>query len=359
MFAKEPSPSATHFSLVGTRTNVALLRQPLENRKGDITLSFTFSLKGRREATASHTFDPDSALRSMLHESRVLLVLQGTRGLRFQYPQRVRRAARKMLRAARDLRAGEPCPALAEFLPILVNRKASSEDVTLQIVIVLSQWGLVEISEEDRKAFVKYLCGMFRKPEKFASAAEEAISYLFTNWVMPQDWRDLRRYARKTVWACYIKGARGCGQARPRAGNASPHWREDWPESQADRSTRGKRRPLTSSNHLSAARLAVISQVDPRRIYDAIRTKKLPAVKIGQSLRIENTSAQRFLLQVKQKRDIFGLKSQLARMGKGREAIRKQIYRLRVAGASESEIIKRLKTEVASREDSTRKESHG
>jgi hypothetical protein len=252
-----------------------------------------------------------------------------------------------MLRHARELKAEEPCPELAQYQGLLVNKETSKEELTLQLIIILSRWGLLEVNEDDRKIFLSYLCSMWRKPDIYVAAAEEALARLFTNWVLPQDWKDFRRYAKQTVWAHYAKGARG-----PTRGGVSPAWARcstnDWAESVNERKRRGKGGSVISSGHLSVPQLAWAAQMDPRRIYEAIKAGDLPAARQGPSLRIDRESATRYLLEAKQRREIAELREQIYNMGVGKDAVRKKIYRLRRDGASDMEIIDYLK-EKASR----------
>lgn len=187
---------------------------------------------------------------------------------------------------------------------------------------------------------VEYLCGMWRKPESFRPAAEEAVSFIFSNWVFPQHWKDFRRYARQTVWGCYAQGARNSPDSSPR-GTFLP--REDWAEQQEERSRRGKRVQLVRGNYVSVFKLARESGIPRQRIYEAIKARKLLATKIGQSLRIERGTADKFIHNAKQKQELVDLRKLLCLKGVSKGTLRKRIYRFKKDGVSERNIIEYVK----------------
>lgn len=220
-----------------------------------------------------------------------------------------------------------------------IARETTQEELTLQLAIIFSRWGLMELTTEDREAFVSYLCHFWRRPEKFRAAAEEAVGYMFSNWVIPHEPGDFARYARQTVWACYAKGAR---TQQASDVNAAPDhkWQEGQPTKRKQRS--GAERHI---RYISIPHLEPLARVDRRRIYEAIKAGRLKATKRGMSLRIEMDSAHQFIQKALQKHQIHDLVRKLENAGKKKEAIRKQVYRLRGAGFSDAEVIERLKIE--------------
>ena len=313
-----------------------MLREPLSGGKGPRGLSFTFRLTGSGDAQNGHA---ESAMKAMLHEDRVLKVGRALAS-RFEKPNTFRRLMRGMIRQARELKPGEPCPCPAMYQVLLVKENTPAEEIALQLVVVLSRWGLFEPNECDLKRFVAYASGLFKNRDRFVIAAGEAASLVFTNWVLSQDWQDFRRYCKQTTWALYRKGAHA---SRKSPSYASPTGDIiDWADSERERNRRGKLRQRGRSTHFCVAELAQAAHVDFRRIYEAISAKVLPATKIGQSLRIENQAAERFILEAEEKRQILALREQLLNSGMSREALRKQIYRLRKTGASSTKVIERL-----------------
>jgi hypothetical protein len=345
-----------HFELVGSRLAVAMLREPLGGGKSVLGLSLTFSTADGKDPGLG-SLDAPSALRAMLHEDRILRVSQSLRS-RFDRPQTVRRVMRTLLRQARELKTEEPCPWPAQNQILLVSRETSEEEITLQLVVVLSRWGFLELNEDDRNAFIKYLCNLQRSPKTFAYAAEEAVSLLLTNWVLPQDWEDFKRYAKQTLWAFYAKGARAPATGRPSPGNAR-RTTEAWAELANERKRRGTGRRSLGSGEVSVTELARSSYTDPRRIYEAIKAGKIKAVKAGQSLCIERKSADEFMLQARQRQEIILLRKRLSSMGVNKDALRKQLYRLRRAGASDTKIIEHLTLKISRLSSKKRARSSG
>jgi len=172
------------------------------------------------------------------------------------------------------------------------------------------------------RAFLGYLRQTQRVPEKFDHAAEEALSDLFTRWVLPQEPKDFWRYAKRTVWDRYIGGY---SPARSRTIN----------------------RATMDELHLRISEVARLSHMDLRRIYEAIKGGKLAAQKIGMSLRVEKSSAEKFISEALQKQHLKALRIQLEEMGERKNTIRKRVYRLERKGASEDELIQHLQIRLA------------
>ena len=338
LFAEERPSETIHFSLLGSHQGVTLLVGPLGSGKGDRSLAFTFSVTQGYGAHDSGPSDSASVLQRMLHADRYLMVLQRVNGARFQKPQTLRGPTRKMLASAKELKEGQACPTLAQHLPLLVGKHTTAEDLTLQLVVVFSQWGLVEITEDDFQAFVKYLSSMWTYPDKFVHAAEEAISFIFLRWVLPEDWRAFKLYARKIVWVRYVQAVRALAETMHSSSRGAFRPREDWAEQKVERTKRGQKAAETPRDHISVSELASISKVFQQRIYETIKANKLKAVKMGMSLRLEASAATEFYNQARQKREIQNLKDQLLAGGITKEALRKRIYRHGIKPGSDTDI---------------------
>jgi hypothetical protein len=286
--------------------------------------------------------DTQSVMRAMLHEDRILKVRQRTRGL-LEKPRIFRRAVRNMLQQARELQVLQPCPILAQNQFALVDRYTSKEELTVQLVVVLSRWGLLQFKAEDMKSLLNYLRHLWRYPQTFVSAAEEALSLVIMNFAMPNNPRSFEAYARKIVWAEYAKGAWGQSKERSSSVRKNNLSAFDLAEMEAERLKAGKRRQRMHARYLCVPELARASGVDPRRVYEAIKGGNLRAVKIGQSLCVDSETAGQFVIQADQKRKISMLKRKLSDLGKSKAAVRKWTYRLRKTGASETKIIECLR----------------
>jgi len=99
-----------------------------------------------------------------------------------------------------------------------ISRETTQEELTFQLAVIFSRWGLIELTTEDLETFVSYLCHFWRRPEEFRGAAEGAVGFIFTNWVYLIILSISGVYARQTAWACYAKGARSSKRdAEPRS----------------------------------------------------------------------------------------------------------------------------------------------
>jgi hypothetical protein len=347
MFAGQELPDIAHFDLFGSRLAVAMLLDGRGGEKNERGLSLTFS-PAQEVATCIGIGDAQSAANLSLHRDRILKVRCRMIGT-LEKPRTFRRWYREALRQAEELKELEPCPTAAQYRVLLVNRQMSLDEftlqLTLQLVIVLSRWGLLEINQEDRDVFLTYLCRLRRKPKAFLPAAEEALSLLFTNWALPSDVRSFESYAKKIVWAQYAKGARNDSGGRS---SSVPTKRSaiDLAEIEVEQAKRGKRPQRMSVTHLSVPELARASWTDSRRIYERIKTGNLRAIKIGSSLSIDYETAVRFIFQAREKRKIADLRRKLSDLGQSKEATRKWISRRRIAGASETRIIDLLQLKV-------------
>jgi Helix-turn-helix domain len=333
IFAKERPPEIFHFNLLGSHQDIAVLVNPLGGGAASRSLNLTFGVG--RKIPDSGSSDRVSLSQAMLNE-RNLTILQQLKG-RLPSPQTLRRVTRKMLQSARELKQGENCPELAQRLILVISTSTSVAELTLQLIVTLSQWGLIEITEDDSRAFVKYLCGMWRQPQRYRLAAEEAISFIFSNWIFPQDWQDFRRYARQAVWGCYAQGTRSSQDGSSTGPFRSP---EDWAEERVERVKHGKRtQVIRSDDHMSVSRLVEESGICRQRIYEMIKAGNLIATKIGQSLRIERDSADNFIDRCKQKHELVKLRKLLCVKGVNKDTLRKQVYRLRKVGTSDRNVI--------------------
>jgi hypothetical protein len=140
---------------------------------------------------------------------------------------------------------------------------------------------------------------------------------------------------------------RGAKPKPPRSEEEKEEEEESAAEKRAERHRRGKGRKPPPPDYISIPDLAFISREDPRRIYEAIKAKKLKATKHGMRLRVEKSSADQFTQKALQKHQIHDLVCRLEDAGKKKEAIRKRVYRLRRAGLSDAEVIERLRIELS------------
>ena len=273
---------------------------------------------------------------------------------RIPSPNTWRRGARKTIRDGREQDQDDRIPPkelddkvrtpfFYRNCALHISRETTQEELTFQLAVIFSRWGLIELTTEDLETFVSYLCHFWRRPEEFRGAAEGAVGFIFTNWVIPHHPFDFRRYARQTAWACYAKGARSSKRdAEPRSARFEE---ESAAEERAERHRKGKGSAPLRNDYISISELARVSKTDPRRIYESIKAGRLKATKRGMSLRIEKSSAYQFIQKALPKHQIHDLVCKLENAGKKKEAIRKQIYRLRRAGFSDAKVIERLKIE--------------
>ena len=117
---------------------------------------------------------------------------------------------------------------------------------------------------------------------------------------------------------------------------------EDWAEQEQEKRKRGKKSAETARKYISVSELADITGVSPQRIYEMIKLKKLKAVKIGMSLKVEASVVNQFFKETNLRREVKNLKSRLVADGVGTEALRKRIYRHRRRHKSEVDILKHL-----------------
>jgi hypothetical protein len=332
MFSDLRPPEIVHFGLVGIRNHVALLVGPVGGKTGTRTLTFTFTTESL-DAIHSGPSDPTSILREMLHSDRYLVMSQESVDIRFEKPRRLRLAGRQMLASGRELKKGEFYPALVQHFFVFIDKRSTLEEVAVQFAIILSQWNVIPFQEEDRRAIASYLSNLFRNPETFVAAANEAVSFLFSNWIFPQRWLAFRTYARRTVWGIYAQAGRFFAETNSRG--------EDWAENESVRKKSGKLR-RASRRQISVSELAMISGISRRTLYDSIKRRKLRASKEGMSLRVSREAAGILCTEAEQRRKIRSLKKYLVEAGIGEAGLRKKIYRLRKEGTSSEEIVKHL-----------------
>jgi hypothetical protein len=365
-----------HFCLLGTRTDVRLELWPEEGGESSRRLVCSFRQTEDHQIPAPYdamVVVPDKksleAFRVKLNRirkraldagrrERVLVVRNGEAASRLQYPKTWRRATRPMLRIARHFQSGKnpALPFLARNRELYIEEKTPEDDVTIQLLTINHQWGLAEFTEIDQQRLIRYLCSLWDKPGIFVVAAETAIPTILANWVIPQHANDFRRYAKQTVWAYYAKDERVPLIRRPLEEPSENLPSEEWADIKSEAEKAGQ--PIKSrvpAQDFTVVALAQMAAMDPRRVYEAIRVGKLHAKKVGARLRVSKQDAREFCLRSLGKRTVRESARELVQAGKGQEATRKLVYRLRKSGLTNGEIVSRINVEIKKYRPATRK----
>ncbi|HKS73833.1 MAG TPA: hypothetical protein VJQ82_11605 [Terriglobales bacterium] len=210
---------------------------------------------------------------------------------------------------------------------LYVSAKTPFRLLSLQLAVVFTHWKILDITAEDLDEFRHFCISLFRKPEKFEQAAEEALSYIFSNWVMPQDPEDFTRYVKQAVWALYNKGAGSIGS--PTGGSREGSWgRSNGNRKGEDRrSYAPKRRTRKHPGFVSISELQAWSQTREQRIHEAINAGTLKAQKFGKSRFVTIESATAYVLRAQIKRKIREKRAELEDLGMSKDAVGKSIQR--------------------------------
>jgi len=290
---------------------------------------------------------PDERARSAQHISegvpeylllRRLVVEEGDARQLLEHPKPWRVEARKELRVSRDLEE-KPLPFFARHQNLYFDKNGPMEELGLQIFLTFAHWGFAkEPTNADLRAIVTYICAVCdREEERFRPAAEQAASYLFTNWVMPQRASDFRAYVRRVAFDHNSREVKKRKQS-PEQG-----------ELENERSSRGKERTgrqiVGATEALSVRALASRAGVHHQRIDEAIKAGKLRAKwQRGRRL-IERLDAERFLKDTEVTRAVRATRKTLIKAGKAKEAetFRKRIYRLKKSRASDESILEAVR----------------
>lgn len=195
--------------------------------------------------------------------------------------------------------------------------KTAPLELTLQLAIIFWRWGWSEPTTDDLAPFNSFLVSLFPYPRKYLSALEEAPSYLIGQWVMPEDPRSFRSYAKDMAFTLFAQGM----------GEKSDSFEEvEIAEAKAKKSGKMMHRASSKAGYVSVSALRRKSGVGRRQIYQAIKDRKLKAKKFGISTIVEASSAETFTHESKQRDSIRTSKARLQAMGMSKEAIRKSIY---------------------------------
>lgn len=231
-----------------------------------------------------------------------------------------RKDARKSLRegSSANQEESERLPFFYRNWSLHISKETTPPELTLQLAIIFWRWGWSEPTNDDLASFRRFLKRLVRYPQEFASAIEDALSYVVSQWVMPEESRSFRAYARRMVIACYAQSIGEIGDSFED---------EEVSSARAKYSGKGKKQLTPDSDSVSVRQLASQSITHRRRIYEAIKDGRLQATKGRISTRIEQESATQFILKSEQQREIRRRRSQLENMAMSDDAIRKSIYR--------------------------------
>lgn len=231
-----------------------------------------------------------------------------------------RKDARKSLREGRseNQEDSERLPFFYRNWSLHISRKTTTLELTLQLALIFWRWGWSEPTTDDLASLRRFIKDFLRFPQEYASAIEEVPSYFFERWVLPEDPRSFRAYARRMVKACYAQTVGEIGHSFEK---------EEEFAANAKHYGKGRNQLNPDSDSVSVRQLASQAITHRRRIYEAIKDGRLQATKGRISTRIERESARQFTLNSEQQREIRRRRSQLENMGMSDDAIRKSIWR--------------------------------
>lgn len=207
------------------------------------------------------------------------------------------------------------------------------DELALQIFLVLWRWHLVpQPSEADRNAFIKFVMkACKRTDQEFRLAAAESVSYLFTNWVMPQSASDFRSYAKRVAFDRYCRSRSGQSQPTEQLEDYLAFNRRSRPS-----------RDRCASEFTTARGLAQRIGIHQQRINEAIRKGLLPAIKRRGVYLIAESDAEEYLERTEINRRARNVGKALRSEGKRKEAaaFRKRIYRMKRSDAPRIDLLR-------------------
>jgi len=283
---------------------------------------------------------------------RTIYIEEGETDHRVSSAKTWRRGYRKSLKAVQSMPggSGNRLPWLARHVELYVKRPINQAELTIQLFLVFVQWGWVDdLSNDDLRYVVHFISSLFRNAGKMKQAIEESVSFLFTNFVMPQNAGDFRLYIRRVVHDIHRRQWRGL-KAIPIAAGMDV---EKVPSRPVEENALPTDPAVVTSllDYVSPTQLATECGMHHQRIYEAINGKQLHAQRWHGHYRIPRSEADRFR-RIHQLSPADRQLSQLIREtvrwlrasgnAKKAEALRKRIYRLKRSGASKSDLLKSL-----------------
>ncbi|MGC2110248.1 MAG: hypothetical protein WA655_12075 [Candidatus Korobacteraceae bacterium] len=254
-----------------------------------------------------------------------------------EHPKRWRLATREALREWRRLPEG-PLPFFARHQRLYFDKDGRGDELTLQLILVLSRWGLAEITSADLDSLTGYVCQVCHKRrETFRVAAQETVNYLLTNWVMPEHPWSFRAYIKRVAYGQYSAELKRTATV-DEGERGDPH------------RSKGLRRLTSQAAHgnegVSVRDLANRAGLHHQRVHEVIRAGKLRAAWKHGRRSVDASDAERFLRDTEVKRASRALRKVLMQAGKEREAeaLRKKVYRLKRRGASDEQILEVIRT---------------
>ncbi len=312
------------------------------------------SLVSSKENNPGIAQSRDARLALLMNEwatERVLVIQEGATDHRVASPKTWRMDIRSALKEAKSTPDGAPLPFLARRIELYVDSPVKLDELAIQLFLVFYKWGWAEnVSDEDRRYIIQYMCSLFELRNKMRAAAEQAVSYLFTNFAMPQNSGDFRLYIRRVVHDIHRKDEEhvydGSGMERKgRDDLGSKSHEAPIDEFHVGPSARKSRKAdVGIKEFVSPHEVALDCGMHYQRVYDAIRCRKLKAERWHGKLRIHRSEADRYKATITPKQLLQRMVSKLRESGnkKAAEALRKRIYRLRKPGASDGDILRTL-----------------
>jgi len=227
-----------------------------------------------------------------------------------------------------------------------VDSPVNLQELTIQLLLISCQWGWAQdVNVDDYPYIVEYVCGLFKRREQMRLAVERSVSYLFTNFVMPQNAGDFRLYIRRVVHDQPRRERADSGDISPRKrGESGPQKPCTDPAMMRRRSRAFWVSEARSPELLSPRSLASECEMHYQRIYEAIGRGEIEKIKWRGTLWINRSEADRYKTTITPRQQVRRMVSKLRESGnkKAAEALRKRIYRLRKSGASDGDILRTL-----------------
>src|SRR5208282_5181398 len=225
-------------------------------------------------------------LKSILNRwgaERVLVIQRGVTDHRVHSPRTWRLGYRKSLNWAKvsPTVCGTRLPFLSRNSELYVDSPVNLQELTIQLLLISCQWGWAQdVNVDDYPYIVEYVCGLFKRREQMRLAVERSVSYLFTNFVMPQNAGDFRLYIRRVVHDQPRRERADSGDISPRKrGESGPQKPCTDPAMMRRRSRAFWVSEARSPELLSPRSLASECEMHYQRIYEAIGRGEIEKIK--------------------------------------------------------------------------------
>ena len=235
------------------------------------------------------------ALLNRMGSVRTIYIEEGETDHRVSSPRTWRLGYRKSLKTARSMPSGSGSrlPFLARHIDLYVKQPVNETELTIQLLLIFAQWGWADdANDDDRRYIVRYMSSLFRNAGKMRQAIEESVSFLFTNFVMPQNAGDFRLYIRRMVHDVHRRKRKGI-EGIP----IDPEFDVEKVPSKPDEENGMPTDPAVvtlARDYVSPTQLATERGMRHQRIYEAIDRHDLQAERWHGYYRITRSEADRF-----------------------------------------------------------------